>query len=64
MSEIIVQDPEIMGGTAVFRGTRVPVETVFEGLKLGMDVTSILAAFPSLNEADVRAVIGKASKAA
>ena len=35
---VIVKDPEILGGTPVFRGTRVPVKTLFDYLEGGETV--------------------------
>ena|SRR5947209_6985975 len=47
--QIVVSDPGIMGGTPVFRGTRVPVETITEMLDAGVSVQEILDGYPSLN---------------
>lgn len=35
--ETIVSDPEILGGTPVFNGTRVPVKTLFDYLASGVN---------------------------
>ena len=53
MSEVIVRDPEILGGRPVFRGTRVPVETLFENLEDGLTLDDIVEAYPSLNRKDL-----------
>jgi uncharacterized protein (DUF433 family) len=34
-NNIIVKDPDILGGTPVFRGTRVPVQALFDSLESG-----------------------------
>ncbi len=45
---IIVSDPEILGGTPVFAGTRVPVRVLFENLADGVSLGEILEAFPTV----------------
>ncbi len=45
----IVRDPEIMHGTPVFRGTRVPVQTLFDYLEGGETLESFLAGFPTVS---------------
>jgi uncharacterized protein (DUF433 family) len=42
-------DPEIMGGTPVFVGTRVPVEAMFDYLAAGDSLNRFLRHFPSVN---------------
>jgi uncharacterized protein (DUF433 family) len=44
----IVSDPEILRGTPVFAGTRVPVRTLFENLADGVSLDEILEAFPTV----------------
>jgi uncharacterized protein (DUF433 family) len=56
-SPIIVRDPEILGGRPVFRGTRVPVDALFDNLADGLTVDQILAAHPTLDRADVLTVL-------
>jgi len=48
--KLITVDPEILGGTPVFVGTRVPVDTVAASLKKGIDRKRILGAYPSLTD--------------
>lgn len=45
---IIVSDPEILGGTPVFAGTRVPVQTLLDYLEAGETLDSFLEGFPSV----------------
>jgi uncharacterized protein (DUF433 family) len=45
----IVRDPEIMHGAPVFRGTRVPVQTLFEYLEGGDTVEDFLLGFPTVS---------------
>jgi uncharacterized protein (DUF433 family) len=60
--EHIVRDPNICGGAPVIKGTRVPVRTILASLAAGDWMEEILADFPTLQEADVRAVVAFAAK--
>jgi uncharacterized protein (DUF433 family) len=51
MSKAIYVDPEIMRGLPVFRGTRVPVQTLFEYLKGGDALEDFLEGFPTVSRA-------------
>ncbi|MFN0076679.1 MAG: DUF433 domain-containing protein [Prosthecobacter sp.] len=46
----IVVDPEIMGGEPVFRGTRVPVASLFEHLESGCSLDEFLDWFPTVTQ--------------
>ena len=60
----ITRDPEICGGEPVIRGTRVPLRTVLASLAEGDSQDALLKDFPTLTEADVRAVIAFAAASA
>jgi uncharacterized protein (DUF433 family) len=45
---VIVSDPEILGGTPCFRGTRVPVDTLIDCLEAGETLDEFLDNFPSV----------------
>lgn len=60
----ITRDAAICGGAPVLAGTRVTVRTVLASLAEGMTPEEIMADFPSLNEAAVRAVIAFAAVSA
>ena len=47
-SGMVQTDPEIMGGTPVFRGTRIPVYTVADMMEQGTAIVEILEGYPSL----------------
>jgi uncharacterized protein (DUF433 family) len=49
MTAAVVRDPEIMHGTPVFRGTRVPVQTLFDYLEGGETLEDFLEGFPTVN---------------
>jgi uncharacterized protein (DUF433 family) len=44
----ITVDPEILGGTPVFRGTRVPVDALLNNLEAGVSMDEFLENFPSV----------------
>jgi len=56
-STIAHTDPEILGGTPVFVGTRVPVRILFEHLAAGDSVDTFLDAFPSVRREQAVAVL-------
>ena len=45
---IVVRDPDILGGTPVFRGTRVPLEALFDSLEGGETLEEFLEGFPGV----------------
>lgn len=49
--EAITRDPETMHGVPVFRGTRVPVQTLFEYLEGGETLEDFLEGFPTVSRA-------------
>jgi uncharacterized protein (DUF433 family) len=46
---VIVSDPEILGGTPCFRGTRVPVDSLIDYLEAGDTLDEFLDNFPSVS---------------
>ena len=53
----ITIDPEILGGTPVFRGTRVPVEALLSNLEAGVSIEEFLENFPTVSREQVLEVI-------
>jgi uncharacterized protein (DUF433 family) len=51
MQDAITRDPEVMHGTPVFRGTRVPVKTLFDYLGNGDSLDDFLEGFPTVSRA-------------
>jgi uncharacterized protein (DUF433 family) len=45
-------NPDVLGGRLVFRGTRIPVEILFENLADGLSLDEILDAYPTLSRED------------
>jgi uncharacterized protein (DUF433 family) len=54
-AELIVQDPEIMGGAPVFAGTRVPVDSVLASLDEGETLEGLQRAYPMVTQEHVEA---------
>lgn len=50
-------NPEILGGTMVFVGTRVPVQSLFDHLEAGDSIDDFLEGFPSVQREQVIAVL-------
>ncbi len=60
LHDLIVSNPDLLGGEPCFRGTRVPVATLFDNLADGVGLEEILA--ECLNRADVVAVLALAGQ--
>ena len=54
---IVHSDPEIMGGTPVFVGTRVPLQNLIDYLEGGESLQGFLEAFPTVTRRQAIAVI-------
>jgi uncharacterized protein (DUF433 family) len=52
-SSVVHIDSEIMGGTPVFKGTRVPIETLFDYIEGGEPLSEFLEDFPTVTQAQV-----------
>jgi uncharacterized protein (DUF433 family) len=46
---VIVKNPDALGGTPVFRGTRVPIQTLFDYLEGGESLEDFLEGFPTVS---------------
>ena len=56
-TKVIHSDPEILGGTPVFEGTRVPFRNLIDYLERGYSVEEFLDAFPSVTREQVIALL-------
>ena len=56
-SKIISSSPEVMGGTPVFAGTRVPVQTLLDYIEGGESIDSFLEGFPTVTKEQVLAFL-------
>jgi uncharacterized protein (DUF433 family) len=61
--DLIVSDPEILGGKPCVRGTRISVEFILELLASGADRAEILERFPQVGESGLEAALAYAAKA-
>jgi len=59
---IISTSPDIMGGTPVFAGTRVPIQTLLDYLKAGESIDDFLDGFPTVTREQVIALLEEAGK--
>jgi uncharacterized protein (DUF433 family) len=59
---VISQNPDVMGGAAVFEGTRVPVQTLVDYLEAGETIDDFLAGFPSVTRQQVIAFLRDAEE--
>jgi len=50
IDEIIVKDPELLGGAAVFRGTRVPFQALLDYREGGQTIDEFLEALPTVTQ--------------
>lgn len=63
MSDAIVNvDPEILGGTPCFTGTRVPIASLFEHLESGYSLDAYLAQFPRVRREQAIALLESAKR--
>ena len=56
-ADLITIDPEILGGVPVFKGTRVPIRTLFEYLENNYSLEEFLQCFPSVTRDLARQVL-------
>jgi uncharacterized protein (DUF433 family) len=63
LGRIVTSDPQILAGRPVFRGTRVPIEILFENLADGMSLDEILLEYPTIARDDAIALIQLIPKA-
>ena len=57
MKKTISISNDIMGGTAVFPGTRVPIQTLIDYLEAGESIDDFLAGFPSVKKSQILAFL-------
>jgi uncharacterized protein (DUF433 family) len=62
VTQAIARDPETMHGVPVFRGTRVPVQTLFDYLDGGETLEDFLQGFPTVSRASALEALVEARK--
>lgn len=60
--DVVHSDPEVLGGTPVFAGTRVPAQSLFEYLEAGDSLDDFLRQFPSVRREQAVAALDYARK--
>ncbi len=55
-------DPQVLAGQPVFKGTRVPLETLFDHLEAGISLDEFLADFPTVTKQQAIATLEVANK--
>ena len=63
LASVVHSDPEILGGTPVFRGTRVPLRNLIDYLERGHSLDEFLDAFPSVSRERTVAALEAAHEA-
>ena len=58
---IVTSSPDILGGTPVFVGTRVPIQTLIDYLEGGETIDDFLAGFPTVKREQVVAFLEEAT---
>ncbi len=61
-SSVVHSDPDILGGTPVFVGTRVPARTLLDYLAAGDTLEEFLDHFPTVSREQVVAALGQANE--
>lgn len=57
LDQVVHRDPDILGGTPVFRGTRVPIRSLFDYLEGGDTLDEFLRQFPSVRREQAVALL-------
>ncbi|HEX9811398.1 MAG TPA: DUF433 domain-containing protein [Burkholderiales bacterium] len=60
MKSAVSCDRDVMGGTPVFSGTRVPVQTLLDYLEAGESIDDFLSGFPSVSREQIIAFLEEA----
>ena len=59
---VLISDKDILGGQAVFTGTRVPVESLFDHLEAGVSLDEFLVDFPTVSREQAIGLLDIANK--
>jgi uncharacterized protein (DUF433 family) len=62
VQELITIDNDILGGQPVFKGTRVPIETLFDHLEAGVTLDEFLDDFPTVSKQQAVTLLDIANK--
>jgi uncharacterized protein (DUF433 family) len=64
MPTVVSINPKVLGGTPVFAGTRVPIESLFDYLKRGRTIDYFLEQFPTVKRGQVEQLLDDAKTSA
>ena len=62
IKELITIDDDILGGQTVFKGTRVPIESLFDHLEAGVSLDDFLEDFPTVTKEQAVALLDWANR--
>jgi uncharacterized protein (DUF433 family) len=62
-NDLITVDPDILAGEPVFKGTRVPVKSLFDYLEQDYTLEEFIECFPSVTKEMARAVLERSEEA-
>ena len=62
-ADLITIDPDILGGVPVFKGTRVPIKTLFQYLENDYSIEEFLECFPTVTRDAAREVLERSEQA-
>ena len=57
IKDLVTIDKEILGGQTVFKGTRVPIESLFDHLEAGVTLDEFVEDFPTVTKAQAVALL-------
>ena len=60
MLSVVSVNPKVLGGTPVFAGTRVPVESLFDYIKRGRTIDNFIEQFPTVKREQVEELLDDA----
>lgn len=60
--QVVSSSIQVMGGTPVFAGTRVPIETLIDYLKAGETIDEFLKGFPTVSREQIIEFLNQAEK--
>ena len=61
-SHVIISDSQTLGGTPVFKGTRVPLQTFIDYLESGASIEDFLKGFPTVSKKQVITLLEEAKE--
>lgn len=62
MNEVVSVNPQILGGTPCFTGTRVPLRSLFDHLRLGYTIEGFIEQFPTVKREQVEMLLERSRR--